>query len=229
MVSAAKVLGLGLVGAAAGGALSTFGITPDLMGDALKDHVTALAGSNADVLTQAGIQVGTPDAVATLAESHHLVEHGDQVIAIAKDGVNAINVSGLQGGALEAAQALNAHFVEPSALTSAVQEFSTVTPDNQHAATEALSKIIGQEHAATLVQTALNAGGSLSETALSTIGSTPFEQSQFLSAAIPPAAGFAAGAGAGMLMNDDKPAVGQHTQKLLEQRRAAMTQAMSVV
>ncbi len=227
MVSTGTVLGLGAIGAAAGGALMAFGITPDLMADNLKDQITTLASSNADALANTGIEVVDATGKAALENSHHLIEHGDKFIAVTKDGVQAIPIDGLSGDALKAAQAMNAHFVEPSVLTKTLTDFATVTPENADAAKEALGNLIGAEHAGNLVDSALSGGGKLAEEALSTIGSTPFEQSQFLSNAIPPAAGAVAGLGVGaMLPASEKPVIGPATQRLMAERQAALQQQL---
>ncbi len=228
MVNTSTAVTLGLVGGAAGAMLASFGITPDLMSDTLKDQIVALAGDHADKLSGAGIQVlNDPNAVNALAQSAHIIEHGDKIIAVAQDGLGAISTVGLSGNALEAAQAINAHFVDPSVLTQTIQDFAHVTPENAHAAVEAMGKVIGPEHAQSLIGSALSAGGNLAEATLSTIGSTPFEQSQFLSSAIPPAAGLAVGGALGLAARDEKPAIGPNTQKVLEQRQQALTQQLN--
>lgn len=199
-MSVGKVLGLGLIGAAAGGTLAAFGITPDLLKDPVKDAIASLAGSNPDVLKDTGIQLLDAKGVEALgdaASNLHLFEHNDKVITIAKEGLTAINTNGLTGSALEAAQAVNAHFVEPSALAKAVTEFAQITPETADKATAAFASVIGEKPAEELVKTALESGGKLADGALSTIGSTPFEQSQFLSSAVPIAGGCNGGSGRG--------------------------------
>lgn len=229
-MSVGKVLGLGLIGAAVGGTLTAFGITPDLLKDPVKDAITSLAGSNPDVLKDTGIQLLDAKGVEALgdaASNLHLFEHNDKVITIAKEGLTAINTNGLTGSALEAAQAVNAHFVEPSALAKTLTEFATVTPENAQAATDAIGKVLGPESAKEVVKTALENGGKLTEGALSTIGSTPFEQSQFLSNVVPVAGGATAGLGAGLLTSGgQKPAIGPHTQKVLAQRQQQLASAL---
>ncbi len=231
-MSVGKIIGLGLIGAAAGGTLAAFGITPDLMTDTLKDQIASLdvAGN----LGSSGIDVLTKDELAKLAadavDKLHVIQHGDKVITVAKEGLTAIDVSGLSGDALKAAQAVNAHFLEPSTIATALKDFATVTPQNAQAVTEALTntKLLTAEAARELVDKALENGGKLAEGALSTIGSTPFEQSLFLSNAVPAVGGATAGLGAGLLTSSgpQKPVIGPHTQKIWAQRQQQLASAL---
>lgn len=234
-MSTKTVVGLGLLGLAAGGAAAYFGLTPDGLSDEMAKHIVGLDGANA--LAGSGIDVLTSDEFTKLTANqlkdvaHHFAVDGGQVITFAKDaaGISPDVINSLSTDALRAsAQAVNGFAVEPSALVDALK-ITNVTQANVNDVAAKLGGLIGDvKGAEELAQKALENGGKFTEEALSYIGKTPLDQWALVSKVAPSAIGATAGAiGGAMIPAGEKPVIGPQTQKIMEQRRAALAQQLS--